>query len=104
MLRRALFPRLLATTAALAAPVSAAGWPAPQHVQHYRAVSADDRAGMVRAYRQIRRRFGGRRISQRWNNGRVLVVWQPERGDSLLIRIIPRTGDWVVIGNAPARR
>ena len=70
----------------------------------YRAVNADDRAGLVRAYREIERRYGGRRVSQRWNNGRVLAVWQPARGDSLLIRIVPRTGDWTVIGNAPARR
>lgn len=104
MLQRTLFILLVAPLAALAVPASAAGWHGPQHTQHYRAVSADDRAGLVRAYRQIRRRYGGRRVSQRWNNGRVLVVWQPERGDSLLIRIIPRTGDWMVIGNAPARR
>lgn len=91
---------LLAALAALAIPASAAG---PLHAQ-YRAVNADDRAGLVRAYRQIQRRYGGRRVSQRWNNGRMLVVWQPERGDSLLIRVVPRTGDWMVIGNAPARR
>lgn len=102
-MRNGLIALLTTLMLALAAPASAAGVTSVR-VTQYQAVSADDRAGLVRAYRQIERRYGGRRVSQRWNNGRVLVVWQPERGNSLLIRIIPRTGDWTVIGNAPAGR
>lgn len=93
----------IAWSAALPALAVGLASPAPADAA-WQVASAEDRQAIIRALREIRQRHGGHRLSQRWARGRLFVVWQPARGDSLLIRIAPDTGRWTVVGRAPAGR